>query len=58
MNCKIQDKFGEYFVEGVRSIVGTPRTKTGKRVAEGLLMLLMGVSFIVGMIIYGQMIGW
>jgi hypothetical protein len=58
LNYKIHGKFGEYFLEGVRSIVGTPQTKTGKRVAEGLLMLLMGVSFIVGMIIYAQMIGW
>ena len=47
-----------YFVEGLRSIVGTPRTKTGKRIAEGLLILLMGVVFIVGLKIYSEMIGW
>jgi hypothetical protein len=45
-------------VEGLRSIVGTRRTKTGKRVAEGLLFLLFGVAFIVGLKIHSEMICW
>ena len=48
----------EVIVEGLMSIVGTPRSKIGKRVAEGLFVLLMVASFIVGMILYAQMIGW
>jgi hypothetical protein len=51
MKSEIRTKFGQYFVEGVRSIVGTPRTKIGKGVAEGLFGVLLGVIFIVGLIL-------
>jgi len=51
-------KIGRYFHEGIRSIVGTPRSKTGKRIAEGLGMLLMGVTMIFGIIIFANMIGY
>jgi hypothetical protein len=58
VRSEIRTKIGDYFVEGVRSIVGTPRTKIGKGVASGLLYALMAVIFIVGMIIYARMIGY
>jgi len=45
-------------VEGLTSIVGTPQSNIGKRVDEGLFILLMVASFIVGMILHAQMIGW
>jgi hypothetical protein len=48
----------KYIVEGVRSIVGTPRSKTGKHVAEGLCMLLFGVVCFVGILIFAHMIGY
>jgi len=48
----------EYIVEGVRSIVGTPQSKTGKRVAAGLGMLPMGVTVFFGILIFAHMIGY
>ena len=46
------------FAEGARSIVGTPRTKTGKQVAKWLFAGLFTAAFVVGIIIFAKLIGY
>jgi hypothetical protein len=38
--------------------VGTTRTKTGKRITQGILFLLMRVAFCFGIVIYAHMVGY
>ena len=58
LKSEIRNKIGEYFVEGVRSIAGKPRTTIGKGAAEGLFAILIGVAFIVGVVILVRNLGW
>lgn len=46
------------FAEGARSKVGTPRTKTGKNIAEWLFVALFTSAFEVGIIIFDKLIGY
>gem|GEM_PF-5194548 len=58
VRSEIRTKIGQCIGEGVRSVVGTPRTKTGKNIAEWLFVGLLTVACSAGLVIFGMIIGY